>query len=219
MKKLVEVWQAQVTKFLLPQEGAFGYLPPLVKAIQERYQFVGVPEAIEQLLPTDPTKGTTFRHGQFGSKRVVIDNLQLFFFGLIASTRSATTDDTEMFLDDFLAWLGSEFKLRFGQVRPQTYWSQLEFQLHRPMSEYFPKAMAVGREIPQLVGEFWTGVAPFELTSVTLSCDPAKTTGGSPAGFKVERRAGIPFEQNLYLSEAQLRTKDHLRLLQSLFPD
>jgi hypothetical protein len=213
MNKLISVLQAQVTRFLLPQN-MFGYMPPVIDAIQRRYVFVGAPITTGELFPADANKGALFKHGSFGN--IVVDNLQLFHLGLVANTLSCT-DDTELFLDDLVKWFAADFKITFDTIRPQVYWSQLEFQYGEPLAEYFPDLKKVGFELPGLLGEFWPAAPPFEITSLTLSCDPNKVPAPAPAGLKIERRQGVPYEQNLYISEAQLRTRDHLRILESLF--
>jgi hypothetical protein len=204
---------AQVTRFLIPLK-PFGYMPTVVRAIQDRYGFVGAPVNTEELFPIDVNKGATFRHGKL--EAIVIDNLQVYHLGLVASTCSST-DDTDLFLNDLVQLFSRDFEIKFDEIRPQAYLNQFELQLSKPIKDFFVNLIPAAQEIPKLVGDFWSDLPQFEISSFVLSCDPSKVSGPPPASFKMERRLGVPYEKNLYLSEAPLRTGDHRRILEALF--
>jgi hypothetical protein len=49
----------------------------------------------------------------------------------------------------------------------------------------------------------------FEPTAILINADLSQAKIG-PAIFSVERRADIPFSENIYFSSAPLRTSEHL---------
>jgi hypothetical protein len=58
--------------------------------------------------------------------------------------------------------------------------------------------------------------AKFEPFGLTLAADHSLIPGLKPVNFRLERRGGLSFDTNYYLSQAPLRTPDHLKLLERL---
>jgi hypothetical protein len=176
---------------------------------------VGAPTLISEIVPTDPKNGTIFRVGRFvhGEREIIVTELHMYHLGAAASTTSST-EDSDLFIDDLLAWLSSHFQVLLTPYGERAYSSQLEFRLNKPLPEYFPHLASLGLQIPQFLSNFWPTKPAYEVTSVTLSFDPnTKLTG--LGNFRIERREGTAFDANLYWSEAPLQTKQHLLLLES----
>jgi hypothetical protein len=64
-----------------------------------------------------------------------------------------------------------------------------------------------------VVGVIGSGIEPF---GIAFSADYSLIPGMKPAPFRLERRAGLGFDTNLYVSQAPLRTADHIKLLEQL---
>jgi hypothetical protein len=210
---ITAVLQAMAIRFFVPS-GPFGFLPEIVEKIKSRYSFVGAPTLISEYLPTDPNQGTLFRIGRFvyDGRDIAVSELHLFHLGAGASTNSST-DDSDLFLDDLMTWLSSELQVTFTEHGERAYSSQLEFQLNRPLPDYFPELRSIGLTIPQVLPKFWLTKPPYEVTGVTFSFDPATRLTGL-GNVRIERRQGIVFDSKLYFSEAPLKTRDHRVLLE-----
>ncbi|HEY6418212.1 MAG TPA: hypothetical protein VIX59_04345 [Candidatus Binataceae bacterium] len=214
--KITTVLQAFAVRFFVPSS-PYGYVPEAIKSLKERYEFVGVPTTIEELIPP-PNQGNLFRLGRFKyeGRDIIVRELHLYHLGAQVST-SLSTADSDLFLDDLMKWAEEEFKITFTEFSSRTYSSQLEFELEKPLPDYFPKQQVVGRSISEYVSDFWPVKPPFEVSSVTFSYDPATRVTGL-GNFRIERRQGVEFGANLYFSEAPLTTESHTTLLQ-LFED
>lgn len=211
---ITAVLQAMAIRFFVPS-GPYGFLPEIVEKIKARYSFVGVPTVISEYLPTDPNQGTLFRIGRFvhDGRDVLVNELHLFHLGAAASTTSST-DDSDLFLDDLVKWLSSELQVTFTEHGERAYSSQLEFQLSRPLPDYFPQLRSIGLAVQHLLPKFWPTKPSYEVTGVTFSFDPATRLTGLN-NFRIERRQGILFDAKLYFSEAPLETADHRTMLEA----
>lgn len=212
--KITAVLQAYAVRFFVPS-GPYGYLPETIQALKERYDFVGVPTTIQEIVPADPNQGNVFRIGRFehNGRTIPVDILHIFHLGAAASTPTST-EDSDLFLDDLLGWASSKFNVTFTEHGKRAYTSQLEFQLDRPLPDYVPQLRSIGMMIPQFLPEFWSVKPFYEVSSITFSFDPAARVG-KLGNVRIERREGIDYDANLYFSEAPLGTKDHIALLEA----
>ena len=139
----VKVIAAQALRVLQMDTPAL-FIPDAIKALQARYQFVGVPSAID-ILSVD-TKPLVFSHGKFSraTGNVVIQKLNIYVQGMSVETATGT-DDGDAFLDDLLEWGSGALQLKFTpEVPRRVYINQLEFKLDVPFERAFPFTDNIG---------------------------------------------------------------------------
>jgi hypothetical protein len=59
-------------------------------------------------------------------------------------------------------------------------------------------------------------VALYEPSAFTLDVDSTKRASGKLVRFTLERRTGVPFEENVFFSTAPLQTDHHVEFLGEL---
>ncbi len=217
--KVLSVLQANSVRALRTVGVAtFGYLPEAGRALQERYAFLSIPTP-EELLPTDPSTGFAFKHGKLekDGRSILIDFLQVFPTGVSVTTRTNTTD-SDIVLNDVLAWAKEQFKLEFEEFKTGVaHSSQLEIRLDSSLPELFPFLSEIGRAITNGLDEGWWEPKPsYELININFWIDKAKYPVLAPGIFRLDRRENVPFEQNVYYSEAPMSTDNHIAVLQRL---
>jgi hypothetical protein len=207
--KIITVLQASAVRFFVPS-GPYGFLPDVIQALKERYAFVSA-----EIIPADPNQGNVFRVGKltYAERDINISELHVYHLGAAVMTIS-DTNDSEIVLDDLLAWASSRFKVTFSEHGKRAYSSQLEFELRRPLPDYFPHLKPIGISMSRLLPDFWPVKPLYEVSSVSFSFDPSIRLAGL-GNIRIERREGIPYDANLYFSEAPLRTKDHIAVLEA----
>jgi hypothetical protein len=186
------------------------YLPDANAKMAERYSFVKSPapeQASDAVL--------TFSVGKF--QDVQINELSIYSDGLIVSSPSST-DILDAFIDDLLSWAESELGLvQAPTAQPKKYYES-SIVVHS-MSD-LPAALRPRNDLTavlELALESAGIECPYKFTGFLFDADPASFPGTrKPFRFIVDRRVGVPFSQHLFFSQAPLRTKDHLNLLESL---
>jgi hypothetical protein len=184
------------------------YLPDAAAKLVERYSFVRHP-SIEQIVAPQ----VTFAIGKF--KDVQIDELQIYPDGIIVAARCNTAVLDE-FVGDLFAWA----KDTFGLIIPSTTKSEKFFESIVVVKSTKDLALSISprNDVAQLFNDLFADkAASFRISGFTLDCDPAQFLGRrKPLRFTLERRAAIPFADNVFFSHAPLRTDDHLRLLNEI---
>ncbi len=186
----------------------------LVRPLVDRYRFVQVPNKIEDF---DLSKGIKFLGGNFKKnpqEEIAID-LTIYNDGIIADTRSST-DDTDVFLDELLTWISTEFGFVPYQdvLRSKVYVSELWVQTDRLLNALNPKLDAFAQRLTSLVAGHSHHPIAFETSGVSLWTDPTITN--PPGPFRFERADLTPFGENRYYSAAPLQTSVHLQMLLEL---
>jgi hypothetical protein len=188
--------------------------PPIPGGFAElvkRYSFAGFPTKLDEL---DSTR-VAFRLGSF--EGIGIDALEIYPDGVIVSAK-APTDVLDAFLNDLTQWMESALGLKRIETQAinRNYESSILVQSDvnilkhldalKPVRDLVSKSLhaAVGLELE------------FESFGISLAADHSRIAGMKPIPFRVERRAGIPFENNYFLSAAPLRTADHLKVLEKI---
>ena len=96
------------------------------------------------------------------------------------------------------------------------YMSAVEFEASPQFTELTAKFTEVANVASEMVRSSGAWLEGFDFHGISLGCDPQKS-GPIPIGrFAVERRLNRPFEQNIFYSEAPVKTADHLKLLEML---
>jgi hypothetical protein len=198
--------------------GSPGYLPEIAQKIKERYEFVVSPRS-EDLLSQSPdaTKAAEFKHGRVKNiegRSVIIQQLAVFPDGIVADT-TTSTEDSDLFISDLYTWAQGELSadVKLGHRR---YISNLEFQTTNPLEIYAPIFGSIGNAVTKLLSDYGLDVAPYQFSKLTLNIDEIGAVPPQPAAFQLERRAKVAFKENMWFSQAPLKTKDHIKVLQDL---
>ena len=195
--------------------GDYGYLPDAMKALVERYGFVGVPTTREEFFPTDPSTGITFRHGKLvlPDRTIIIDFLQIYQNGLLVTTRT-NTSDSDLVIEDVFKWATDTFNTKYEPVRPGfVHSSQLEVRFELSLPELVPVVSSVGNAVTNRLDDFFEIRPRYELISLNFWFDKTKFPNIAPTAVRIDRREAVAFEQEVYWSEAPLSTQDHIEVL------
>ncbi|HTT76779.1 MAG TPA: hypothetical protein VMF50_12470 [Candidatus Binataceae bacterium] len=191
--------------------GTVGYLPDIVKEIKAKYGFLSAPKE-EDLVPSDSPKGAEFKHGKLivDERTIVIDRFAIFNDGLVVDTASST-DDTDLFLDDLAQWAKTAIP-KVSSSGPRYYVSQIEVKM-KPLEAYVPSFRPAGEKVTALLSTYGINVPRYEVSSVHLFFDQLGRIPPQPGQFFFERRANIPYDDNVWFSQAPVKTTDHVALL------
>jgi hypothetical protein len=193
------------TAFLNPR--GLSLKAPLA-AFVERYAF-------KYEAPEGEKKGHRFAGGAFTKKGGAPIEIQLTIHdeGLVAENRSST-EDGDLFLEDSLGWLASDFGFPRHADLPikKIYGSELFVQLEKRPSTLDSKLRGFTKLLSATLGTSQSG--PFDLAHLNFGSDPEPSQ--SPAVFRFEREAGVRFAENRYYSFAPCQTEAHLKLLSAL---
>jgi hypothetical protein len=194
------------------------YLPALIQQVRERYGFVQYPNTPQEILSADSP--LSFFHGKFvdaTGRLILIRSLKLAGEGVAVET-IASTHDADAAMEDLLDWAHREMKVTINSPGGW-YISQVEVKLNASMDDWFPAwkrigALISGRHETRPAAE---GASPIETPSYqpysfSMYIDPSKGVK-IPCAFQIERRATVPYSENVYFSAAPLSTDEHLELL------
>jgi hypothetical protein len=200
-----------VSLFLARRLAGQLYLPTACRAFVERYRFSAFPESVEQMAK----EPMNFGHGLFGD--VAIESFEIYSDGVVIVSRSPT-DVLDEFLADVTNWCKSELGL--DRIETHTvsriYESHLLFRSDQEILRSLVPLADIGRLLSSGLKKVSNQDVKFEPFGVSLASDQSTVTGLRPIAFRVERKAGIEFSRNYYISSAPLRTKEHIALLKKL---
>jgi hypothetical protein len=189
------------------------FVPDLIRAIVERYQFVAPPPNLADAIKS----GAKFEHGKFvhGDMTAVIKELAIYADGVIGG--SFNTDLADLILDDFFAWATTTFKLRErpGPVH-RTYTSGVFVEFEKEIEPAIGKMATVCEMLSGALKSSYGWDYKYNATRLAFAVDPMTTTQYRITNFILERKLQSPFSENRYYSVAPLRTSDHLKLLEMI---
>ena len=198
-----------------------GYWPDLVNDLGVRYSFASLPDIKEILASQEKgaAKGAEFQVGKLkksDGKLIVIGKFTVFNDGLVADCRTST-DDCDIFLDSIQEWAKTNLSA-IKNVGRSLYLSQLEVKFNLQPNEYAKIFNPLGGQIAALLTGYGAppGVMPFRFGSLTLAMEPGDAPSFKPSVFTIERRLNVPFDENVFYTQAPLRTSDHIALLNTL---
>lgn len=209
--ELVSVIQARVVTWIslfeinpVGRVPVFGFAHSLI----ERYGFAKAPKTHEEWTAQS---GAEFAAGRLGDIEII--RLTLYGEGIVIDTRSST-DDSERVLEDMLAW-GGTFP---GFVRPPSnrrkwYSSELVFSSPLNLDVLHPALKLVGDRLSAVLAHDPRRLSPYETTGVIWNFEDSHLKV-PPGSFRVERRAGVPFSDQKWWSQAPTPTSTHLEILQ-----
>lgn len=217
----MEIRQILLARTIQLFRGTLGYLPELAQKISGRYEFVVVPKNEEVLSqpPEEPAqKGAEFKHGRLtnlpGRRGLIIQQLTIFRDGFVADT-TTSTDDSDLFLNDLVNWARTDISLDL-KLGSKLYLSQLEIQAAGTLEKYVSPLASLGSSVSELMNGYGLEFGPYQLSDVTLNPDPIGTAPPPPTAFQLQRRLNVPYKDNMWFSQAPLKTSDHIKVLQDL---
>jgi len=185
------------------------FYPDIVKALASRYNFLKVPEKIEEF---DESKGITFSQGRLGD--AAIDQLVIYTYGIGLSTR-ISTEKSKQLLEDALTWASKELGLTFkaDMARRWLYTSHLTFYSDVMPSKFPRPIMELSDKVSRIMQELTQENLKYEPIVISIDYDPL--TRKHPLGpFTIQRRDNTPFSEGKYFSSAPLQTEMHIKLLE-----
>lgn len=186
---------------------------PLARAMGElvkRYTFTMFPKLDQLEAPK-----VEFRQGQF--KDVGIESLSIYNDGIVVTSKSPT-DVLDAFLEDLSGWMESTLGLnRVGtHAINKAYESGVMVRSEAKLLHVLDALAPIQEMIAKSVKTAMGIEAKFEPFGIALAVDQSLIPGMKPNAFRLERRAGLAFDTNYYVSQAPMRTADHLKILERL---
>lgn len=202
---------------LLPQQGL--HAPDAIPLITMRYGFIQAP-SLSDSIQKFREDGFKFEAGKLApaGQELAIQDFTIWPDGVVVN--AYTTQGAETFIDDFLTW-GKEmfgFRATPAALTKRIYLSQLviefDYSIASKLLTLHPIFNAFNEVLQKTYGE---ELPPTEITTMRFDYDHAV----APLAFRVlshfvlERRENHRFaEDNVFFSQAPLRTEDHANLLE-----
>lgn len=183
------------------------FLPDLVEALVKRYRFVGRPTT-----PEDFQKEIKLVHGYF--EGFIIGSLSLYNDGVVST---AVTDTTRMsrFNDEVFELLRADFGVRAESASINRFYnSRLEVTLSESLSRTLNVLHPIASKVQGLLQAYGASVENYFPASFSM----AGVGNGKiqPGRFTLEPRAERAITENVFYSEAPLRTEHHLEILDDI---
>ena len=174
------------------------------------------------LPPASSTKAFLISIGNFLSGTFLRNGVDLrvgltrYNNGIQADTLSST-DDAEALLEDIREWVAVEHKVNITDdaILRRAYQSQLDVQMTRELQTVNPKLEQIARKLSAKATTL--DGKPREFVSGGFNIVPNDVGDDfAPMPFRFERKWGKPFSENIYFSQAQLRTQEHIEILEEM---
>jgi hypothetical protein len=185
------------------------FLPAAAAKLISRYSFAKPPSTIDDL----SKDVVTFSIGAFGD--IAINELTIYPDGLVAVSKS-NTSKIRSFIVDLLEWAKKEFGIIELDIVPtQTYYEsaivvRAASDVLRAVKPMHDAAAALRK---RLIAQ--ADAVAYEPFAFVLDVDSTRTSRRLMR-FTLERRIGVPFEENVFFSIAPLETDDHIEFLGEL---
>jgi hypothetical protein len=187
------------------------YLPNAVQLFVDRYKFAGVPKALDEL----SGDRLAFKHGLF--RDTVIDQLDIYNDGVVVTAR-APSDILDAFVGDLCEWMEISFGL--GRIEThsinKSYESHLLVQSDAPVLHALETLAPVQDMLTHALKASTTLEAQFQPFGLSIATDHALIPGLRPIAFRIERKATVAFDTNLYVSGAPLPSAEHIKTLERM---
>ncbi len=186
-------------------------LDPIMR-IKERYRFMKAPEKFEEMF----SSVFSFQEGVFmvGDRKVAVTSLQFAPNVIVADVRSST-EDGDLFLNDYIDLANSRHAEAITEIGPPYYVSHIEFTMEKA-PELPQQFRYAAQTIDGFLADYGLKVPKFDFWTASINADPKGLGVLAPTTFAIERRTGFPFDAKVFFSQAPLRTKDHLAVLEKL---
>jgi hypothetical protein len=204
---------------LLPLKGV--YAPDMISAVTERYAFINSPSLSDSIAKLRDS-GLKFQTGklQLGSNdEKVIQDLTVYTDGILVT--AMTTEDAELFFEDFFDWGTKALGLRLNRklISNRAYASELVAEFYNPIEGAIKQfSHLVMLYNAALQNTYSYNFPPISLGSIILDYDrtlvPPIIQSLNP--FSIERRANRKFTDNVFFCKAPLKTAEHIRTLEEI---
>lgn len=186
------------------------YYPEVAAALVERYGFIKYPTKPEDF---DESKGIEFISGRSGKR--VIEKLVILNSGIYLDTLIDTATSEALWLE-LMDWAIEKLGVTFrpDMVQRKAYVSTVTFNTEVPMLALHPVLQQVANIATTEVENNFKRRLEYEPVIASLSADLTASKIGT-AAFTVQRREGVPFDENKYFSTAPLKSNIHVELLQT----
>lgn len=187
------------------------FLPETALMLGSKYGFSTYPRSYEEL----SADKVEFKHGKF--EDVAIEHLELYNDGVVISSRS-DTDIIDLFFAEFCEWLKEDLEMSFIKTHSinKIYDSTIVFQTDKNIMEPLEALAEIANILQSDLKETSGLDVKYEPFGWALAADPARNPALKPISLRIERRLGIEFSLQHYISAAPLKTKQHLALLEKL---
>ena len=187
------------------------FFPDAALMLGSRYSFSIYPKSYEEL----SVEKIEFKHGQFEDS--AIESLQIYSDGIVISAKS-DTDIIESFFSELCEWLKDSLEVSFVRSHfvEKIYDSTLVFQTDKNILKPLNGLIEIADTIQSNLKENSGLDVRFEPFGWVLSADSTQNPALKPTNLRIERRVGVEFSINQYISAAPLKTKQHLSLLEKL---
>ena len=143
--------------------------------------------------------------------------MQVYNNGILVqgNTRTTLLDD---FIDDLLAWTEETYSIVYKPLFPvsKLFISVLEVRASDKFAARFDALLPIRDMLSEMTSRYGFTFAPYTVAGVTLEFDPSASKPIQAGRFIFERRAGRPYEANIFYSNASVSTDEHLELLKAL---
>lgn len=210
--ELVGIENSKITYLIkLHRPAGMLYEPEALEQIVRRYKFMKFP-SVEEL-----GKGTTRILGMGKFKEIQISELGIYNDGIIVNSASSSNLLDE-FIDDLFGWSREEFGLipAIGSTDEKTYESNLAVKSDHDLSKVLTPNPAAVAAVNKAYGSDRYPAVELAYSGFVFSVDDTTFPGiKKPIKFIVDRRVGVPVDQNIFYSQAPLATDDHLDVLRT----
>src|ERR1700733_12670903 len=187
---------------------------PAARAIGElmkRYSFASGPTNIQQL----EASKIELRQGEFNDTG--IESLSIYSDGVIITSKSST-EVLDAFLVDAFEWLDSAFGLKLVESHTinRAYESNVLVHSDAKLLKALEAYTAVQELLTKHVKAAMGLDVSFAPAGLSFAADHSLIAGMKPEAFRLERKVGLAFDTNYYVSRAPTRTPDHLSILETL---
>jgi hypothetical protein len=209
--ELISVENSSILKLMLisrPQGQTF--LPHLVTAVQEKFQFQTTPEDISSM-----DSGLEFTLGFYDD--VVAEKLVIYSDGVTIQGKSPT-EKLELFLGAMIGWASSEFGVSIVKTHAvdTIYESNITVCSEAGFAHETPAIVNARKHFRASLKKCSSLDVEFFPVGFSMAPELTKISGLKPAVFQVNRRGGVDFNRNLFTSTAPLTTEMHLEILRKL---
>ena len=210
--KLLAIEMSRVTAlFRMARPSGQPYLPHVAAQLVERYHFGGAPHSFEDL----GGNKVEFKHGLF--EGIAIETLDLYNDGIIVASRS-DSDFIDQFINDLGWWLEKNFGLSVIETHTisKMYDSTLLVETDRNIFQPLDAYASILRAIENALQDSSGLEISYHTFGVSLSADQTQNSALKPAPFRFERKEGIEFSRHHFYTNAPLKTKQHLKVLEQM---
>ncbi|MFO1036900.1 MAG: hypothetical protein U1E45_08650 [Geminicoccaceae bacterium] len=203
--------------FVLPteeMEALYGqFSNKALQKILEQYRFMLHPGPTEVVA----NQGLTFKRGVFANEKseFTIGEFTIYNDGFVAE--ATITEIAESFLFNFVKWSTQELNFSPVSVPRRIYTSNIIVEFETGAIDRITKLDEIASLISKTVSSTYKLELEYVPTRIGFSQDVVNLPSKSAySEFVLERRAGLPFENNRFFSSAPFPTTIHLEVLQAI---